>query len=520
MDFRQIGLTLGDVITDNAARYPDHLAYQLGTRNVSHRELRERGVRLVSAMVAAEVRRQDVVAVYSRNGIEFGEVIAATQLSGVILATINFRWSPPEVMDAVSRVRPKIVFVDNEFVATMTELIADLPEPPLLIGIGAASPDVQDYESFIATGRGDDPELIATAEDIACLIFTSGTTGSSKCCILGHRELRQMMMVVNAEMMSCSSDRALINMPMFHIGALAIIGGVHARGGTVVLQQQFDVTTAVRVISDEGISILHLAPVLLSALLDALPNSWAARSVRTVVYSAAPMNMSILKRAMERLPHAGFVNLYGQTEGVVSSLPRELHVESGDAACLKSVGFPVPGVRVRIVGEGGDDLAPGLSGEVLVQSDFMFRGYWADQAATLATLRDGWCHTGDIGFIGDRGLLYLVDRKKDVIVTGGENVYSPEVEDAVATLSGVAACAVVAIPDPRWGETVCAVVVPNAGTTVTLGDVVGGLRGRLAGYKMPRSLVVVDALPLLVSGKVDKKKLRAELARGAEVSQW
>ena len=319
---------------------------------------------------------------------------------------------------------------------------------------------------------------------------------------------------MNAEMRSGSADRVLINMPMFHFGAMGIIGGLHARGGTVVLQQQFDAAEAVRLIARERITVLHLAPVMLRALLDEVSDDRTLESVRTVVYSAAPMTLSTLQRALAMLPHAGFLNLYGQTEAIVSGLPRELHALDGpDAdAALRSVGFPFPGVQVRIVGANGRDVPVGDPGEIVVRSDSRFRGYWQDQAATLTTLRDGWCSTGDIGRLDDRGLLYLVDRKKDVIISGGENVYSPEVEEAVSGLDDVAACAVIGTPDERWGEAVCAVVVPRLGATLTLDAVQDFVRRRLAGYKIPRHLVIVDELPLLASGKVDKKRLRAELA--------
>jgi acyl-CoA synthetase (AMP-forming)/AMP-acid ligase II len=508
-------MTLGDIVTDNARRFPDVAAYRLGDRTVTHAALRDRALRLVSAMAGADVQRQDRIAVLSRNSVEFGELIAATQLSGIILATVNFRLSPPEVFDVLRRIEPSIVFYGKEFAVTVAELAPRLPGPPLLVSMGG--PDATDFEDFIAGADCDDPAskvLVARPDDIACLLFTSGTSGASKCCVLGQRELRRVALTMNAEMRSGSADCALINMPMFHFGAMGIIGGLQARGGTVVLQKQFDAAEAVRLIAQERITVLHLAPVMLRALLDEVSDGRALETVRTVVYSAAPMTLSTLQRALAMLPHAGFLNLYGQTEAIVSGLPRELHGLDGPhaAAALRSVGFPFPGVLVRIVGADGRDVPVGDPGEIVVRSDSCFRGYWDDQAATLTTLRDGWCHTGDIGRFDDRGLLYLVDRKKDVIISGGENVYSPEVEDAVSGLDDVAACAVVGTPHERWGEAVCAVVVPRFGAALTLGAVQDFVRRRLAGYKIPRRLVIVDQLPLLASGKVDKKRLRAELS--------
>jgi acyl-CoA synthetase (AMP-forming)/AMP-acid ligase II len=454
----------------------------------------------------------------SRNGIEFGELIAATQLSGIILATINFRLAPPEMADVLRRVNPSIVFVADEFVRVIADIVAQLPSAPVLVAIGGEPPPgMIGYERFVEGGRGGDPEFVAGPDDIACLLFTSGTTGASKCCMLGQRELRRIAYTMNNEMHCGSDDRGLISMPMFHVGALAIIGGLHARGGTVVLQQQFDAAEAVALIAAEQITVLHLAPVMLKALLDEVGDGAAAESVRTVVYSAAPMTAATLRRALSVLPGAGFLNLYGQTEVIVSGLPRELHAPDGPDAeeRLRSVGFPFPGTRIRIVDEAGHAVPAGEAGEIVVRSDSMFRGYLNDRAATEATLRDGWCHTGDVGRLDERGLLYLVDRKKDVIISGGENVYSPEVEDVICAVDGVAACAVVGVPDERWGEAVCAVVVPRGGTPPTLEMLQDGVRERLARYKVPRRLVLVAELPVLPSGKVDKKRLRADLKADA-----
>ncbi|MBB2773124.1 UNVERIFIED_ORG: acyl-CoA synthetase (AMP-forming)/AMP-acid ligase II [Mycolicibacterium obuense] len=512
-----VDMTLGDIITDNAVRFADVPAYRHGGRSITHGRLRDRAVRLISAMAAAGVRRQDRIAVLSRNSIEFGELVAATQLSGIIMATVNFRLSPPETHEVLSRVTPSIVFCADEFAPVVADFAARLPSPPRVVTIGGAcQPGMTHYEEFLDSGRGGEPEFIAQPDDIACLLFTSGTTGASKCCILGQRELRRVAFTMNNEMRCGSADRGLINMPMFHVGALAIVGGLHARGGTVVLQQQFEPAEAVRLIAAEQITVLHLAPVMLKALLDDISDPATVASVRTVVYSAAPMTAATLQRALATLPGAGFLNLYGQTEAIVSGLPREMHSLEAPGATerLRSVGFPFPGARVRILGDDGRDVPAGETGEIVVHSDALFRGYWDDHAATLVTLQDGWCHTGDVGRLDEHGLLYLVDRKKDVIITGGENVYSPEVEDVISRADGVAACAVVGAPDERWGEAVCAVVVPHTGATVTLEAVQAFVRRRLAGYKVPRRLVTVDALPVLASGKVDKKLLRAELARG------
>src|SRR5271156_7046525 len=307
-------MTLGDVVADNAVRFPAVVAYRHGDRSVTHAQLRDRAVRLVSAMAAAGVQRQDRIAVLSRNSIEFGELNAAAQLSGIIMATISFRLSPPEMDDALHRVAPSIVFCAEEFLPVMADLVAAIPSGPMLVAIGGdTAPGITDYEQFIEAGRGGEPQFVARPDDIAYLLFTSGTTGASKCCILGQREMRRVAFTMNNEMRCGSADRGLINMPMFHFGALGIIGGLHAGGATVVLQQQFVAADAVRLIAEERITVLHLAPVMLRALLDEVGDGSAVESVRTVVYSAAPMTAAILRRGLRALPGAGVPHLLRPT---------------------------------------------------------------------------------------------------------------------------------------------------------------------------------------------------------------
>jgi acyl-CoA synthetase (AMP-forming)/AMP-acid ligase II len=505
---------MGDIVADNAKRFPDVTAYRLGSRAVSHRELRQRSLQLISAMVDVGVRRQDRVAVMGRNGIEFGELLAATALSGITLATVSFRLSKSEVLDALQRVTPSIVFCDEEFAPLVGDCADHLSGVRQFVSIGGQpAPGMVGYEDFVSRGAASDPPFVAQPDDIACLLFTSGTTGPSKCCMLGQRELSRIAFAANAEMRTGCDDRALINMPMFHFGAIAIIGALHARGGSVVLQRQFDPCEAIGLAKAERITLLHLAPVMLQTLLDERGAEGGLEGIRTVLYSAAPMPAPTLSQAMKTMPDAGFLNLYGQTECIVSSLPRELHSLDTPAAVqrLGSVGFPFPGVSVRILGEDGSDVAQGEPGEIAVRADSAFRGYWNDQAATLATLRDGWCHTGDIGRFDEHGLLYLVDRKKDIIITGGENVYSPEVEALLCGLDEVVSCAVVGTPDLRWGEAVTAVVVLRPGAELSLVRAQEFVREMLASYKVPRRLVIVDELPVLPSGKIDKKRIRAEV---------
>ncbi|HVV08177.1 class I adenylate-forming enzyme family protein [Amycolatopsis sp.] len=508
---------LADIPRRNAIRFADVPSYVADGRQLTHGELYERAATTAAALAQAGLRRQDRIALFGRNSIAFGEVLAAGQLAGLIVATVNFRLAAPEIGRILADADPRVLFVDAEYLPVIDLVRAELDLELIVCLDHTDRTDVVPYEDFLTSAAGKDLPFAARGDDIACLIYTSGTTGKPKGCILGQRELFHGAHLMNVEMRTGSDDRVLLTMPLFHIGAMAIGLGLHARGGTSVLHRQFDPAAVLDTVVAEDITVLHLAPTMLRAVLaEAAGRPGALAGVRTVVYSAAPITAPVLQAAMTAMPGAGFLNLYGQTEVMTSGLPRELHHGEGAARDrrLTSVGHPFPDNAVRIVAEDGTECPAGTPGEITVASPAMFRGYWNNSAATAATLRDGWCHTGDVGVLDEEGLLHLVDRKKDVIISGGENVYSLEVEEALLTHPGVAQCAVVGIPDERWGETVCAVVVPNDGAAIDATDLREHVSARIARYKAPRSVVTVAELPVLPTGKVDKKALRERYAAG------
>jgi acyl-CoA synthetase (AMP-forming)/AMP-acid ligase II len=304
---------------------------------------------------------------------------------------------------------------------------------------------------------------------------------------------------MNTEIRTGSDDRILLVMPLFHIGAMFMGLGAHFRGGTALLHRQFDPAAALDAIAAERATVLHLAPTMLQALLDAAASRPDALArIETVVYSAAPITGPTLAAAMRSMPGAGLLNLYGQTEVVSTGLPRELHVAGGDERSqrrLRSVGMPFPGNEVRITREDGTQSQPGEAGEVCVRSVAMFRGYWNDSQATAEVLRDGWCHTGDIGLLDADGLLHLVDRKKDVIISGGENIYSLEVEECLLAHPAVGQAAVIGVPDGTWGEAVSAVVVPADGELIVAADLREHVRSRLARYKARERIAFYASTP-------------------------
>jgi len=517
-------LPAAQILIDNAQRFAELPAYVCEGRMLTHRELYDRADRLTAALEARGLRRQDRVAAYGRNSIEYGEILAMGQLSGIVVATVNFRLAAAEAIQIIADAAPRVLFVDADLFRLVADDLATLPTIELVVALdpsaGPTPAGCLPLAELLASAGDRSRTLEARGDDVANLIYTSGTTGRPKGCMLGQHGLRWMAFTTRNEMRTDSSDRALLVMPLFHIGAMAIGLAVHARGGTVVLHRQFDTAAALNTIAADAITVLHLAPTMLQALLaeaESQDRRDALAGVRVVVYSAAPITSTTLAAAMTAMPQAGFTNMYGQTEVITSGLPFDLHDRAGRderaARRLASVGFPFPDTEVRIVDAEDRDVPLGEPGEILVRNAAVFLGYWNDSAATVATLRDGWCRTGDIGRMDDEGLLHLVDRKKDVVISGGENIYSLEVEDAVTRHHDVVECAVIGLPDQQWGEAVTAVVVVRDEATLTLEQLRTHLESHLAHYKQPKRLIVVSELPKLATGKLDKKLLRATYAR-------
>jgi acyl-CoA synthetase (AMP-forming)/AMP-acid ligase II len=508
-------LSFADDLERNAAWHRDHPAYVQGNRQITHGQLLSRAKQLGSALYHAGVRNADRVGILAMNSIEYGEVIAANQWAGFILSTVNFRLAPAEMEWIINDSSPKVLFFEAQYQPHLEEIRDRLTSVETFICLDGDVEWAVPYENFMATGDEAGPPCRAREEDIFCLIYTSGTTGRPKGCIWGHREMRQLMQVDAWLADMQQADRALIVMPMFHLGGLVIGGSQHVRGGTNYLYRQFEPEDVIQGIQQHKLTFILLAPTMVQMLLDSPAiNGADLTSVRTLMYSAAPMPSPTLRRAIEVFDGCGFVNLFGQTEICMFCLSSEQHKPNGteqERKQLTSVGQPYPNLQARIVDEEGNDCAPGEPGEIVARSGAMFRGYWNNSKATVETLRDGWVHTGDMGRIED-GFLYLVDRKKDMIISGGENIYSREVEEAVIQHPAVSECAVIGIPDPKWGENVCAVITTKAGQAVSEADIIEHCKSLIASYKKPKTVIIADELPKLVTGKINKIELRKRYA--------
>ncbi len=504
--------TLADMLDNNAWKYPDETAFVWGDTRVTHAAFHARVSKLASAIRRLGLKRQDRVSILSQNRLEFQEVYGACEISGFICATVNWRLAPPEMVFIINDSAPRVLIFEDAYAATVEAIRPQLKSVEHFVCIGDAPAFATRFEEFVASGDPAGCDLRPRADDIAFLIYTSGTTGRPKGVMLSHQGEVAAAEILGSDMRNSPSDRLLIMMPLFHIGAKIIQLAQHWRGGTVHVQKGFDPPAILDCLERDKITVTHMAPTMIQTLLGA--EDIATRdlsSLRMIVYAAAPMPLPVLKRGLEILGPI-FQQQFGQTEGIGTTLLAHQHRPYGserDREILTSVGQASPRVNVRVVDDNGEDLPVGAVGEVLLTSPAVMKGYWNNTAATLETLRDGWVHTGDVGRLDPEGYLYLVDRKKDMIITGGENVYSREVEEAVVTHPDVSEVAVIGVPDEKWGEAVLAVVVPRPGASPSDQDIIEHCRPLIAGYKKPKRVLFVDEIHKLPSGKIDKVRLRA-----------
>jgi len=510
--------TLADMLDNNAWKWPDETAFVWGDQRVTHAQFHRRVSQLANAIRRLGLKRQDRVGILSQNSLAFQEVYGACEISGFICSTVNWRLAPPEMLHIITDAAPRILIFEEGYAGVVEALRPQLGSVEHYVCIGTPPDFASGFEDLVASGDASGAGFRPKPDDIAFLIYTSGTTGRPKGVMLTQQGEVAAAEILGSDMRNAPSDRLLIMMPLFHIGAKIIQLAQHWRGGTVHVQRGFDAGAILDCIARERITVTHMAPTMIQSLLEAEDiGGRDLSSLRMIVYAAAPMPLPVLKRGLEVLGPV-FQQQFGQTEGIGTTLLAHQHRPDGsprDREILTSVGQASPRVNVRIVDEQGADVPAGEVGEVLLTSPAVMKGYWNNTAATLETLRDGWVHTGDIGKLDAEGYLYLVDRKKDMIITGGENVYSREVEEAVITHPAVSEVAVIGVPDPRWGEAVMAVIVPRAGQAVEASAIIEHCRSLIASYKKPRHVVVVDEIQKLPSGKIDKVRLRKLFAEGA-----
>jgi len=504
--------TLGELLERNARLFPHQEAVVYDDRRITYVQLLERARRLSSALYARGMRHQDRVAVLAMNCNEYFDVYGACHLTGYICATVNFRLAAPEIEYILQDSAPRVLVFEDQYADVIDGLRPQLKSVEHYLCIGAACPPwAQPYEVVIAEADTAGAPLRATAEDIVHLVYTSGTTGRPKGAARSQRG--DLALAQNqAEVMDVRiNGRVLVMMPMFHAGGISMMLSEFWHAGCVVLHRKFDAREVLRTIERERVVTVHMAPTIVQQVLD-LPDirDYDLSSLETILYAAAPMPVAVLRRGVELLGPI-FVNSWGMTETSGTVLPRHLHKLEGnedDLRRLGSIGQAMAYCDIRIVDDHEQDCPDGTPGEIWIRSPANLAYYWNNNAATLDALRDGWLRTGDMAWRDEQGFLYLVDRKKDMIISGGENIYCQEVEQALMFHPQVGDAAVIGVAHEKWGETVKAIVVLKDGAELTADELIEYSGTRIARYKRPTSVDFVAELPRLPSGKVNKIALR------------
>jgi acyl-CoA synthetase (AMP-forming)/AMP-acid ligase II len=503
--------------------HPDHIAAICGNRRTSFATLSDRVERLAAALRGSGTQVGDRVVVLSLNTDRHLETILACWWAGLVATPVNCRWTAEEIIFSFEDCAPRVLVVDDPFAAMVPTLAARARTISTIVYAGKESAPVGTigYETFLGAAKPL-PDARRQGDDPAVLFYTGGTTGRSKGVLLSHGGL---YVTTLASLMLADRKPGAVclhGLPMFHAGGLICM--LHALVGqsTQLMLPAFDPGMFLDLVQREHVEEVGLVPTMIKRLVDhPTLSQFDLSSLKKMYYGASPIDATLLEQTVARLPNVALIQFYGMTEtsAISAALPDWCHQSEGrDRGCHRAAGFPLPSIEMRIAGSQGEDLPTGQVGEIWLRGPGLMLGYWNRPEETARAMQDGWMRTGDAGYLDAEGLLYIADRLKDMIITGGENVYSSEVENAILSLPEVALCAVIGIPDPVWGERVHAALVLRPGSKIDAAAVIGHCKRLIADYKCPRSVEFRSELPISAAGKLLKYKLRepywATQARG------
>jgi long-chain acyl-CoA synthetase len=498
------------------AATPDKIASIADKTRYTFKQLDERINRLSSSLADLGIERGDRVAILALNNWRYLELYYAIPQIGAAVVPLNFRIPPSEIKYILEHSEAVAIAVDDTLAPMIDALRPHLPSVKHFISISdAGRENYLAYEDFIEQGSPDFAAPEVSDDELLGLFYTSGTTAEPKGVMLTHDNMLSNIRHSNAVSLPKATDIFLHTAPMFHLADGAAVFNNIAHGIAQAYVARFDPTEVLETIERERISTVVLVPTMINFLLQHPKiEEYDLSSLRQITYGASPIAPETLRRAM-KIFGCNFGQGYGLTEAspLLTALTAEDHqaalTDEKAAKRLASCGKPVPGVDVRVVKDDGSDVKPGEVGEIIARGPNIMQGYWKRPTDTANTVRDGWLYTGDLATVDDEGYLYLVDRKKDMIVSGGENVFSTEVEAVLYMHPAIKEAAVIPVPDPEWGERVHACVSLMDGATLTLEELEEFCRPHLPSYKIPRSLEIIEGeLPKGGSGKILKKNLR------------
>lgn len=501
------------MLTQAVANRPDGVATICNGRRRTWREVGDRVPRLAAALRGLGIEGGAFVAALAMNSDRYVELFFAVPWAGGAFAPLNIRWSVAENVYALTDSKSSVLFVDDSFLDQAAEL-KKLPWVKTLVylGEGETPAGMLSYEALIA-GHAPMADANRHGEDLWVIFYTGGTTAHPKGVMMSHRGLFVATITYLAQLPSIEDLSFVYVAGYFHFAGASALLYITLAGGTHVPLPKFDPVLVMQAISEHKVTNAVLVPTMLNMLLNHPDlERYDLSSMRTIVYGGSPMPETLMMLAMKKLPGWSFYQVFGMTEtgGFATMLRWRDHITSGPkAARLRSAGQASPGNEVKIVLPNGSTAPPDTLGEIVVRSNMLMNGYFNNPEATAAVLKDGWMHTGDAGTIDEDGFLYVADRIKDMVVTGGENVYSIEVERVLFMHPAVREAAVIGIPSEQWGEAVHAVVVLKDGASATPEELTAFCREHIGGYKVPRSFTFrSEPLPVTPVGKVRKNVLR------------
>lgn len=509
IDFDSIKV-VGDITRHQARTRPDHVAQIFEGRETTYGELDERACRVAQGLIAEGMKKDARIAFMGKGSDHYFELLNGAFKAGAVVVGVNWRLAGPEVEYILTDSHSQMVFVSKDFYATVEAVLDKCPQVHKVIALDGGHPTWPSFEEWRDSFEAKDPHVEMGAEDDIIQLYTSGTTGYPKGVQLTNGNY--ISILDQAERAGWAQwepeDRNLVVMPLFHVAGVnvGLIG--LAQGCTNIVMRDVDPAGILDAIRDQKLSIAFMVPAVI-LFLTMHPNVKEVdySSLKYILYGASPIQESLLLQAQE-IFGCSFIQVYGLTEttGGATVLKPEDHDPARGK--LRSCGQPSPGVEVRIVDEAGKEVPTGDVGEITMKSACVMKGYWNRKEATEDAVRDGWFYTGDAGYTDDEGFIYIHDRVKDMIVSGGENVYPAEVENALFKHPQIADVAVVGVPDDRWGEAVKAIVVAEKDTSPDPKEIIAWAKTQIAGYKVPKTVDFIDALPRNPSGKILRRELR------------
>ncbi|QFZ85164.1 AMP-binding protein [Variovorax paradoxus] len=512
--------TFGGVVLQQA-RFGAKIAFADTQRSVTFAQFSERVDRLADSFFRLGLKPGARIGILSRNCVSAVECVAVMK-AGFVPVPLNWRLTPPELASLLRDCKPDALVCDEQGAKIADEEILPHVAIPHRIAFGSSRAGWLDFEAFLGAGVADAIHPAAAEDATALLIYTSGTTAAPKAAMISHKGLVANALASASEAIGVSEDdTVLFVMPLFHVGGLCYyLLASYMAGASCVLRPMFEVSDLVTSIERLGVTNVHLVPTMISDLVGHPGAAQAASKLRRIVYAGSAMPVALLERAMAAFGNCSFSQSYGSTEGgIITALGPAEHrmaaTQPDKAHLLRSCGQLLSGTDLRIVDPDGGDCRNGSPGEVLVRSARTMSGYWASPEKTRDTFVGEHLRTGDIGYRDADGYLYLVDRKNDMIVTGGENVFPSEVEQVLYRSPDVAEAAVFGVPDPRWIEKVAAAVVLREGSRATPESLLAFCKAHLAPYKCPKSVLVMEQLPKTGVGKISRKLLQQAVVHAA-----